>query len=109
MRELGVGHRQAGQLGGHRLGQPLAALVRALVSSVAAADDFGLELVDAAFQSGERLLGDVELRQPFARLARPTASTPSMSAAYLRVSVRSSPCRASLVSKVLASLGNSAR
>ena len=57
------------------LARPLAALVRALVSSVAALTTFGLELVDAALQFGERLLGDVELRQPLARLVRPLQHT----------------------------------
>ena len=49
----------------------LAALVRALVSSAAAPTSLACELVDPALQAGQRLLGDVELRQPVPRLARP--------------------------------------
>ena len=69
--------------------RPLAAFVRALVSPVAALTTLG-ELLDATLEFGERLLRDVELRQALARLVRPLQH-PSMSAAYLRVSVRSPP------------------
>ena len=56
------------------LARPLAALVRALVSSVAAPTTLASSSSTRRSSVGECLLGDVELRQPFARLARPTAA-----------------------------------
>ena len=55
--------------------RPLAAFVRALVSSVAALTTLASSSLDAALEFGERLLGDVELRQALARLVRPLQHT----------------------------------
>ncbi len=69
--EVGVGHRQPGQLGGHRLRQSLGGLGPGLGQLQADGRDLLAQLVDAARQPGQRLLGDVELSQPLPRLGRP--------------------------------------
>ena len=73
--ELGVGHGQPGQLTGHRLGQRAGRLRPHLGQLGRRGHQLGGRVVDGLFQPGQRLLGDIQLRQPIAGFGGPRQHT----------------------------------
>ena len=96
MRELGTGHRQPGQLRGDRLGQPLGGLGPRLGEVGGGGRRPGPASSSTRRARPASASSETSSCASRSRDSRAHSSTPSISAAYLRVSVRSSPCRASL-------------